>query len=370
MLRLRSVALLAAALLCACDDPTEPRPAPDDDRLVVFALLDPDYFNSPVLVQQSQGALADLSGALRTGGVTVAETTVVTPVASNDLLDEQVRCLNRYFPPDVFTSTWTARCVTLQALPQFGTTYEVAISAPGRQTARGTTTVPGDFEIVSHELRHESSGDMHVSATWRRSASVYRYIVTVMATQTGQPVECEFDSDCNERWFHVTEDTSVSTLVPARFFRNADTTVNPRVLAVHAVSREMYGYMMTGVTSNLFPVPPAQNVVGGMGAVGAWVRRAILTKDGLTVQRLRGGLRLTSHRSQPVWYQVEGNDQSASYPFRPASNPCAQLNPGESVLVPQSQIHAFFEFTHNISVRLWTELSVSAIAVRVPVNFY
>jgi hypothetical protein len=42
---------------------------------------------------------------------------------------------------------------------------------------------------------------------------------------------------------------------------------------VYALDRALFEYLTTGASGDLFPVPPVQNIVGGHGAMGAWVRR-------------------------------------------------------------------------------------------------
>ncbi|MEZ4455047.1 MAG: hypothetical protein R2882_00655 [Gemmatimonadales bacterium] len=112
-------------------------------------------------------------------------------------------------------------------------------------------------------------GTASLRAAWSPSASAFRYIVNVRAEPdcvTNAPM-CE---DFGLPWAGVTAAARIDTVVPAETLP-ADRTQAVEV-AVYAVNRELFEYFTTGV-GGTFTVQPKQNVAGGYGAVGAWVRR-------------------------------------------------------------------------------------------------
>src|SRR5262249_24300186 len=137
-----------------------------------------------------------------------------------------------------------------------------------------TTTGPGDFQLVSHELRGGPPGRVGLRVTWTKSTGVFRYVVAVRGRVNPCSAEfpCFISYDDHPRWFAVTEDTTIDATIESRFF---DGATGPWFLDLYAMNRDLYAHLMTGASGSYFPLPPAQSVVGGLGAVGAWVRRSV-----------------------------------------------------------------------------------------------
>jgi hypothetical protein len=258
---LAATLLLAALTVAGCDDPLAPRRAPGMRAMSLFMILDPDRPTQPVLVAPvMESGFVDLRGEVLEGDRTVAAEPTDTAKVDEDWLP----CADRYG-----SLVNSPSCLVFDFTPRYGATYRVAVSARDRPTAAATTTVPGNFAIVSHEAEGSPPGTTRLRATWTSSAGVYQYVVAVRGEGH---IWCYPDSVCNERWYAVTQDTSLSVTIDAKYFKSAP---GPYFLDVYAMNRDVFGYLMTGSTSGLFPVPPAQNVEGGAGGVGAWVKRAV-----------------------------------------------------------------------------------------------
>ena len=269
----RSWMALVGALVMSCDNPARMLDVPQVRTMRVFMILDPDSTSQVVLVQHASGeSLLDLRGQIFENATLLAST-VAGDTAS---LEETRPCGDRYG-----VLVGSSRCVAFQFRPLFAGTYGVNIVSTGRDTAHATTTVPGDFRLVSHELRGALPGPIGLRATWTKSTGVFRYVVAVRGRLLDfgggcDPAEyqCPPDPPYDEhpRWLAVTEDTTIDATIESRFF---DAARGPWVLDVYAMNRDVYAHLMTGASGSFFPVPPAQNVVGGLGAVGAWVRRSV-----------------------------------------------------------------------------------------------
>ncbi|HEY0035512.1 MAG TPA: DUF4249 family protein, partial [Longimicrobium sp.] len=160
------------------------------------------------------------------------------------------------------------RCLDFRFTPRPGASYRVSVSADGFAAASGTVLVPGDFVVKAVEVRGALPGTEGLEAAWSASAGAYRYVVTVRPTTAP---ECVRIRSCDKRWFAVTSDTTLSTTVPADELSGGE---GPWSVDVYALDRALYEYLTTGASGDLFPVAPVQNVQGGHGAVGAWLRRS------------------------------------------------------------------------------------------------
>jgi hypothetical protein len=258
---------MAAALLlflaAACDDPTAPRPAPAFSGMTVFLVVDPDSATQPLLVKGADegSALENLRVELRSGGEFVPVTVVPEEFEGFELQP----CIQRY---GTIVGGGAPRCLNLRFPVQPGATYELRVIAEQQPTATASFTVPAAFAITRAEARGTPPGTAGLEVEWTPSAGAYRYLVAVRP-QT--PAECVQNGGCQREWFHATTETSVRTAVPAG---ELDGAQGPFIIDVYAVDEPIYHYLTSGVADNLFPVPPVQNVMGGLGAAGAWVRRS------------------------------------------------------------------------------------------------
>lgn len=270
--RARRTALVAAmvAIVQGCREPTM-RPWPQPQEMQLFMILDPDQPSQPMLVS----ALGNIEGDHDTklGNVTAElslDGAVLAAESTGEFLGdgEYNPCIERIGG----IVSLGARCVNFDFTPQPGGPYEIEVTHAGRPTARATTIVPAPFTIVSHEVQGTLPGTARLRATWTQSAGTHRYVVAIRGRQREDGSSCSPDSQCFSRWFLSTADTTVDVIVDAKYFEEA---VGPWFLDVYAMNRDVYGYLMTVGSNELFPVPPRQNVIGGYGSVGAWVRRGV-----------------------------------------------------------------------------------------------
>jgi hypothetical protein len=256
----RVAALLGACVLATCSDPTDPREIPVTQSMRLLLILDPDRATQPILVQHvSHGRLPELRGTLSDG--TQQWDTLSADDSPNS--EEWYPCSERYggivdFP----------RCLVFGVAARFGGTYEVSVSALGVPTATATATVPGNFRIVSFSSEGRPPSTTRLRLTWTSSAGSHRYVVAIRGEKT---FNCFPDSVCDDRWSLATRDTTLDETVGGEFFAN---TTGPYFVDVYAMDRSIFEYLTTGSRGEFFPVPPAQNVRDGYGAVGAWVRRS------------------------------------------------------------------------------------------------
>jgi hypothetical protein len=248
--------------LAACDDPTMTRPPPGLSAMTLFLILDPDAEVQPLLVKPAEtvGGLGGLAGEIRRGGTVVASVPRTTGAPENEFYP----CAARYGALQVAPP----RCLSFAHRPEYGATYTVSASADAYPLASGSTTVPGNFTITSATASGTPPGTGGLRATWTRSMGVYRYIVTV---RPASAPECVTALSCEQGWFVATQDTVIDAAVPAEALSGGGA---PFHLDVYAVDEALYQYLTTGTSGNLFPVGAVQNVRGGYGAVGSWVRRS------------------------------------------------------------------------------------------------
>lgn len=262
----RSRRLLIAALTllmplaAACDDPTLARPAPGHGSMTLFLILDPDASVQPLLVKPAGvgGDMDGLAGEVRRAGALIA--TVPWPRAVED--NGHLPCVARYGPIRI-----APYCLPFEFRPEHGATYSVAAAAHTYPSATGSTTVPGEFQITEVDARGELPGTGGLQVRWTSSEGVYRYVVAVRPTRAPSCVEM---SSCEQGWYVATRDTSIDTVVPPEALAGGS---GPWNVDVYSMDEALYQYLTTGTSGNLFPVGAVQNVAGGFGAVGSWVRR-------------------------------------------------------------------------------------------------
>src|SRR5262245_19008102 len=232
----RSWMALVGALVLSCDNPARILDVPDVRTMRLFMILDPDSTSQAAIVQHTAGeALLALRGEIFENGVLRASA-FAGDTAS---YEEMGACGRRY---GVLVDL--PRCVALQFRPRAAATYRVNIISTGRDTATATTTIPGDFQLVSSEVRGTPPGGVGVRATWTKSTGVFRYVVAVRGQVNACfPDPCSVPFDEHPRWFAVTEDTTIDATIESRLFHGA---YGPWFLDVYAMNRDLYAHLMTG----------------------------------------------------------------------------------------------------------------------------
>lgn len=264
------LAVFLLVLCASCDDPTRWLEPPINDGMSIMLVLDPDAAEQPMVVLPP-----------------VPRDSVVEPVA--EMIDDFGNTISTAGPGEFRWCTarysyvsvgGPYRCLTLSARPDFGSVYHFRVNARGRREARATTTVPGDFRVVSAEASGDPPGTEGFVATWTRSPGSYRYMVSIRGENHPRCViiGCEdgIGGGYNYGWFLVTRDTTASGTVPQGVLYDGQP---PWRVEVYAVDRALYEILVSGTDSDLFPVPPLQNVEGGYGVVGSGVRRQFFLPD-------------------------------------------------------------------------------------------
>jgi hypothetical protein len=305
--------------------------------MAVLMIMEPQHAIQPLEIQETPGLPnTAVEIVVESGDSLVASTTAVPGTI---LLQPHAPCVDRHgrhFASLLDSLSWISQCVPVGFEPRYGAAYHITVSREGRRTATASTVVPGDFDIVEYEIAGEPA--RHVSATWTRSAGAYRYLVALGGIETNAN---ESGASCRQpscvRWFAVTQDTTIATAIDARFVEN---TSAPYAIKVWALSRELFDGMMTGATSGFFPVPPAQNVFGGMGTIGAWVRRWAVTLQGVKFQNLAAGVRISNTSAVDMTFSILALG-AASGPCSAELTFCGTLAPGGSTMVPRDDIPVF-----------------------------
>ncbi|HEU0013146.1 MAG TPA: hypothetical protein VFQ45_05655 [Longimicrobium sp.] len=270
-----------ALLLAACDDPTATRTAPPLSGLSLYMIVDPDAHPQVLVVKPPQPTpILQLGGTVWSGAQQVAAVTPVPGVEPRDSWESWPEVCHQRHSPVYGVGNIPPRCLVFDFDPQYGGTYRVDVAAQGWRSATATVTVPGSFEIRSASAGGTPPGTEGLQATWTRSAGAHRYVVALRSVLlkdcTREPCTPEDDLPRQEYnpdgWLTATADTSVSVVVPREGLLEL-----PRrwFLDVYAMDRVAFEYLTTGNAAEPFPVPPTQNVQGGQGAIGAWVRRSI-----------------------------------------------------------------------------------------------
>lgn len=245
------VAFAATTGITACGDPGAPDiPDLSDGRLHFFGVLVADSGRHEVHVSQVDAVpIERLDGVLSEVGPGGTLTPIATAVP--------------------VVGQGTGFVLAFEATIRPGRRYQVTVTAPGRPQATAATTVPGDFDFESLVGDGDPPGTTRLRASWSTSAGAFRYIVNVRAVPDcmTQPPLCE---TFGLPWADVTPVPRIDTIVPGTAIP-ADRTEGVEV-AVYAVNRDLFEYFTTGV-GGTFTVQPKQNVSGGYGVLGAWVRR-------------------------------------------------------------------------------------------------
>lgn len=267
----RILSAAAALLLAGCDDPARLLTPPPVRSMSLYMVLDPDRPEQPLLVKSPQADEPVL--ALR-GEVRQAAATVESIAPEGDgTRDDYGPCIHSY--GHIVHTGGPPRCLAFSFSPRHGATYAVSVAAQGRPTASATVTVPGPFKIRSAAAQGSPPGTDGLQAAWTRSEGAYRYVV---ALRSDSLYSCYYDPTCSEpdwdtqAWWVATTDTAIEVRVPADRLRGG---MGGWRVEVYAMDRHVFDFLSTGTVAEPFPVPPRQNVQGGYGAVGAWVRRSV-----------------------------------------------------------------------------------------------
>lgn len=226
--------------------------------MVVLLLLDPDFSTQPLLAYAVNGVgpIPGARGEVYRGGELVAAEAASTFFWS---------CADRY---GSLGGAGVPACIDFDLTPEFGATYEVRASGEGFPSISATVSVPGDFRVREVTARGTPPGTEELQVRWTPSSGAYRYVV---ALRPQMEPRCIAMNNCRQGWYAVTSDTVLREKVPAAELEGAE---GPWSVDVYAMNQAAYEYLTTGTAGNLFPVPPVQNVNGGYGAAGAWVRRS------------------------------------------------------------------------------------------------
>ncbi len=265
------VSLVAGALAVAaggCDDPTRIREAPALDRSMrLFAVFDPDSSWHPLFIESLDvgGAFEGLTAVLYADGVQVEVGQEVDKTNRGTHPDPLRSCAVRYGSLGWNSAT---ACLVFETEVAHGVVYELVVTAADRPTARATFRVPGPFELTHVETEGTPPGTGGITVEWRASQEAFGYFASLRASS----VDCQSTLGCPEGWFVTTTDTAVVTTIPANLLEDGR---GPWYVEVTALDRGLFEYLTTGKPGELFSVPPIENVEGGHGAVGAWVRRSV-----------------------------------------------------------------------------------------------
>lgn len=254
---IRAMLPLVAMLVGGCDDPTLSRRPPELAAMVVFLMLDPEFSTQPLIAWAADGVgpIQDARGEVYRGGELVSADTASRFFWS---------CADRYGSGGGANPS----CIDFGFKPEFDATYEVRASGAGFPPISATASVPGDFQLRAVTARGTPPGTDTLELRWTPSSGVHRYVVALRPTTEPR---CLTMNACRQGWYAVTTDTVFSGKVPAGELEGAE---GPWSVDVYSMNQSGYEYLTTGTAGNLFPVPPVQNVRGGYGAVGAWVRRS------------------------------------------------------------------------------------------------
>ncbi len=265
--------LMLVGLVAGCGDPAAPEiPDLSDGSMRLFSVLIADSVAQTVIVDQTDGLpLVGVEGMLSevaaSGELVVLGTAVATPLAPSRTASLGASLGATGFRSGSFSSVGVELTFPVTVIP--GRRYHVRVTAPGRPTASATTIIPGDFAITSIVASGDPPGTGGLELRWSPSAGAFRYIVRVRAEPdcVTQAPACE---SIGVPWAAATDGPSLSGVVPDTALPAGRTEAVE--FAVYAANRELIEYLTTGV-GGPFTVLPKQNVVGGYGVVGAWVRR-------------------------------------------------------------------------------------------------
>jgi hypothetical protein len=260
---LRAVVAAAAVSLLACDLFL---PEVADDRLVVMAALNIDSAEHRVLTWPVYSAAEPpLAAAKLYRGTPHAGGFSWTLVAMDDVHGR--KCGGQYLGvsrPDNNRSF----CLVPDARLESGAAYMVEVSAEGFRTAWGHTLAVGDFEVKSAVLTR-TGGSARLDASWTGSVAAHRYFVAL------RRLHPPYGED-PKGWYTQVDGTSATVSVPDYAI---DEAVDPLILDVAAVSKELHAYLSSGTGGSTFSVPPVQNIENGFGFVGSMRVRSLTVES-------------------------------------------------------------------------------------------
>lgn len=154
--------------------------------------------------------------------------------------------------------------------------WSSVVRAEGYASASATVRIPNGFNIIRAEAHGEPPGREGLEAAWSASEGSYRYLVGLRAEVPPWCALTEGDlcgvAPDRQGWFTMLPDTVLDTTVSTEELEGGE---GPWYFEVYATDEPLHGFLTTGHAGDLFPVPPKQNVEGGYGAVGSWVRRSV-----------------------------------------------------------------------------------------------
>ena len=243
-----------AVALVSCGDVVDP-PLPNDSlspRLYLSAALNPDDAHQLIeagLVDSRDPSAPGVAVAIyrRTSGQAGSPEWIL--VARDSLTNP---------PSDGCLGVFGRSCAALDARLESGAVYMVEATADGFPPARGVTRIPGDFEVESATLVRRD-GTHVISAEWTASDHVHRYILGARRVWT----EC---INCIRAWTVDVDSTSFTGPLP----QYAVDSLGPvPTVEVMAADEHLYAFVTSGLGDQLLTLPPAMNVEGGVGVVGA-----------------------------------------------------------------------------------------------------
>lgn len=273
---MRSVLVLAfsalAFLYAGCGDVGIVRPE-GSERMILFMAMDPDEPYQALLVWAATpgDTLPGLEAEVRGGGGELLATARSPEPWTNDSLRP---CQRRY---GGLAGPTRHHCLPLTFDADPGAVYHIAVRAEGYAPASATVPIPGGFDIIGAQADGEPPGREGLQAAWSASEGAFRYMVGLRAdvppwcalNETGDL--CGVAPD-RQGWLTILADTVLDTTVDTEELEGGE---GPWYFEVYATDEPLHGFLTTGHAGDLFPVPPKQNVEGGYGAVGSWVRRSV-----------------------------------------------------------------------------------------------
>ena len=257
---------LGLATMAGCDGIVEPPRW--TDRMVVYALLNADFTEHPILLVATDVAstLSEVSVAIhrRAPGAAGDEWELIAwwdsarAAAVGRPFRDDEPCMDRLGRMSLYKEPRDHVCVTPEAELEPGGVYRVEARARDRNTATGVTRVVGGFEIEDAVLSG-ADDEATLSASWTPSLAAHRYIVSFRS-------DCEGRTECDP-WHAEVDTAAVGIRVPRHAIDNA--FPDPMTLDVVALDEHLHAFLTTGHSGIAFDVPPVQNVEGGFGVVGS-----------------------------------------------------------------------------------------------------
>ena len=259
-----------ATALAGCSEVVHPTPPEDlDDRLILFAVLDPDSTRHFVEVGAADGmtrweltglTVAIHKGRPRADGI---DWTLVAARRAGTAATGDPRHNPCYHKPGIVAlfrdqPTEGRRCLMPEAVLEPGALYKVEATADGRIPVSGTTRALGPFEIKTAVLAG-SKGKHTVAASWTESAAAHRYMMALRRQD-------RYCANCIGAWYRDLPVTRYQGPVPQLAVDSAGASP---WLDVAALDKHFHAFVTTGHQGNFGTVQPVQNVSGGFGVVGS-----------------------------------------------------------------------------------------------------